>query len=605
MLPRSQQTPGRSWCGARTNATHQHACISPLPNQTEPHARSPLCLLRSSFPSGFALGVCLSGNLEITAFDTWNVVAVTRDLLDLSPLSSASIVGRMVIIHRDADQCDQPTGHAGVAIAQGVVGIADPARYGPNVTDTNEAGIDLPWTGNTPSSGGGIGAALTAVAVLQPTSLGRALSPSLSGVVYLSQERYAETPAGSGEFTSRLRLIVNITGLRPYSSHAIHIHSWGDDDVPMHDGAHAGSHWNPSGTPHGFPSQPAPEHHAGDLGNVLADARGKVVQDFTLTTLALRGPLCVVGRAFILHSLPDSGDQPLGGSGSELALGVIGLSRAGLPPPPREGWFAMATLRGSGNFPAVRGQVSLSQPGGPGIGFPSAVTIIGSFFNLPVGPTGTASFALHVHEWGDVSSGLGRGDGASASSSASGGGGSEALDREIQMSVVGGHFNPNNEPHGCHPNPHRHAGDVGNVVVRGAPGGTASVTVTFVNPLMDLSATTKSVIGRSLILHSTSDDCQQPSGHAGVPMAQGVIGIVAPPTAGFINLADNAAINQTASLSAVLFPSSSSSSSSSDASGVGGTIQTYLYPDKKFRLVANLYGSVHASIGRSASQQQQ
>ena len=46
-----------------------------------------------------------------------------------------------------------------------------------------------------------------------------------------------------------------------------------------------------------------------------------MVQDFVLSTLALRGLLCVVSLAFILHFLPDSGDQPLSGSGSE--LGVI------------------------------------------------------------------------------------------------------------------------------------------------------------------------------------------------------------------------------------------------------------------------------------------
>ena len=54
-----------------------------------------------------------------------------------------------------------------------------------------------------------------------------------------------------------------------------------------------GTHYNPFGKLHGGPT--ATERHAGDLGNVQADANGVATIDITDTQVQLSGPYSVVG----------------------------------------------------------------------------------------------------------------------------------------------------------------------------------------------------------------------------------------------------------------------------------------------------------------------
>src|SRR5437762_7957574 len=63
---------------------------------------------------------------------------------------------------------------------------------------------------------------------------------------------------------------IDLTGLTP-GQHGFHVHEKGDcsDDAKA-----AGPHFNPTGEPHGGPS--TPQHHAGDFGNITADANGNV-----------------------------------------------------------------------------------------------------------------------------------------------------------------------------------------------------------------------------------------------------------------------------------------------------------------------------------------
>jgi Cu-Zn family superoxide dismutase len=120
---------------------------------------------------------------------------------------------------------------------------------------------------------------------------------------------------GEGQVEVELEL----TGLEPMSTHAFHIHEFGDCSAP--DASSAGNHFNPTGEPHGLP--PVPNRHAGDLGNLTADAEGTAVVRRTYNTLPLGGTRAVIGKAIIVHESADRGVQPSGGSGDRIACGVI------------------------------------------------------------------------------------------------------------------------------------------------------------------------------------------------------------------------------------------------------------------------------------------
>jgi Cu-Zn family superoxide dismutase len=116
-----------------------------------------------------------------------------------------------------------------------------------------------------------------------------------------------------------------IDGLTP-GEHGIHIHEKGDCSAP--DGTSAGGHFNPSGHQHGGPSHT--EHHAGDFGNLTADASGRASLQLALPaaeiSLAEGTANSIVGRGMIIHADPDDyKTQPTGNAGKRLACGVIRL----------------------------------------------------------------------------------------------------------------------------------------------------------------------------------------------------------------------------------------------------------------------------------------
>ncbi|MGE0790605.1 MAG: superoxide dismutase family protein [Sandaracinaceae bacterium] len=114
-----------------------------------------------------------------------------------------------------------------------------------------------------------------------------------------------------------------LSGLPPGSTHGMHIHETGDCSAS--DGTSAGGHYNPEGVQHGLPSVDEPRH-AGDLGNVTADAEGRVSSSQTFEGFSLDGTDAVVGRAVILHAERDTGAQPSGGAGDRIGCGVIQAS---------------------------------------------------------------------------------------------------------------------------------------------------------------------------------------------------------------------------------------------------------------------------------------
>jgi len=143
----------------------------------------------------------------------------------------------------------------------------------------------------------------TAVATLAPAS-----GSNVSGTVTFAEMR-----------NGMVEVNVKLTGVPP-GMHGFHIHDKGDCGD---NGNAAGGHFNPLNRPHGAPD--AVSHHAGDFGNVDADATGNV--DATRMVYGITvspGATSVVGHAVILHANPDDlTTQPTGNAGARIACGIV------------------------------------------------------------------------------------------------------------------------------------------------------------------------------------------------------------------------------------------------------------------------------------------
>ncbi|CAI9289992.1 unnamed protein product [Lactuca saligna] len=154
-----------------------------------------------------------------------------------------------------------------------------------------------------------VAAVKKAVAVLKGTS-------SVEGVVTLTQEDSGPTTVN-----------VKITGLTP-GPHGFHLHEFGDTTNGC---ISTGPHFNPNGHTHGAPEDKI--RHAGDLGNIIANADGVAEATIVDDQIPLTGPNAVVGRALVVHELADDlgkGGHELslstGNAGGRLACGVVGLT---------------------------------------------------------------------------------------------------------------------------------------------------------------------------------------------------------------------------------------------------------------------------------------
>ncbi|XP_021692107.1 superoxide dismutase [Cu-Zn], chloroplastic isoform X2 [Hevea brasiliensis] len=154
-----------------------------------------------------------------------------------------------------------------------------------------------------------VAATKKAVAVLKGTS-------NVEGVVTLTQE-------GDGPTTVNVR----VTGLTP-GPHGFHLHEYGDTTNGC---ISTGAHFNPTNMTHGAPEDEV--RHAGDLGNIVANADGVAEATIADKQIPLDGPNTVIGRAFVVHELEDDlgkGGHELslttGNAGGRLACGVVGLT---------------------------------------------------------------------------------------------------------------------------------------------------------------------------------------------------------------------------------------------------------------------------------------
>ncbi len=137
------------------------------------------------------------------------------------------------------------------------------------------------------------------------------------------------TTGGVVEFTQTangVRVVGWISGLKPNQKHGFHIHEFGD--MRKGDGTSLGGHYNPEGHDHALPQTDM--RHAGDLGNLQADARGKAHIDKVFEGFSVSGmnnP--ILGRGLVIHADPDDGGQPTGNAGARISVGVIGVAEGG------------------------------------------------------------------------------------------------------------------------------------------------------------------------------------------------------------------------------------------------------------------------------------
>jgi Cu-Zn family superoxide dismutase len=152
---------------------------------------------------------------------------------------------------------------------------------------------------------------LTNVTAQEPTKLVAKLNPSSGSQV-----------TGTVTFTAAAKgahVVIDMTDLTP-GKHGLHIHEKGDCSAA--DAASAGAHFNPTHSHHGGPT--SAERHAGDFGNVEADASGKVHVELKEKGLKLSGADSIVGKSVIVHEKEDDlKTDPSGNSGARVACGVI------------------------------------------------------------------------------------------------------------------------------------------------------------------------------------------------------------------------------------------------------------------------------------------
>ena len=83
----------------------------------------------------------------------------------------------------------------------------------------------------------------------------------------------------------------------------------------------SGAHFNPTQKHHGGPM--TLDHHAGDLGNIEADASGKAHLDWK-GKLSLSGKDSIIGKSVVVHEKEDDlKTDPSGNSGARIACGAI------------------------------------------------------------------------------------------------------------------------------------------------------------------------------------------------------------------------------------------------------------------------------------------
>ncbi len=120
----------------------------------------------------------------------------------------------------------------------------------------------------------------------------------------------------------KIKMILAITvAAKANKTVGIHLHEHGDCGD---NGKASHGHWNPANAPHGKWGSAA--FHAGDIGNVKLDAKGKGSLTITtdLWTLGGTSTKNIIGKALIVHGgADDYTTQPTGNAGERIGCGMI------------------------------------------------------------------------------------------------------------------------------------------------------------------------------------------------------------------------------------------------------------------------------------------
>jgi len=127
-----------------------------------------------------------------------------------------------------------------------------------------------------------------------------------------------------------IRVTGRVVGLAP-GQHGFHVHenrscspADSDGDGLEEAAGAAGGHFNPTNTEHGPQTANRSRRHAGDLGNLDADASGVARIAFTDSLIALEGRRDIVGRALVVHAdRDDLSTEPSGNAGRRISCGEI------------------------------------------------------------------------------------------------------------------------------------------------------------------------------------------------------------------------------------------------------------------------------------------
>jgi len=201
-------------------------------------------------------------------------------------------------------------GIPGLLALAAIAGCQPPGDVG-NAADDARVAPDLP----APT------AAVARADVVRAAPAAGSSERALARIVPVAGQRAIGTAEFALEGDGQLAIHVELEGLEP-GGHGFHIHENGDCSAPGE--SSMGEHFAPDGDPHGPPEAAKDAHHAGDLGNIVADSSGSAVHDWVDDELTLEGTYGVVGRAIIVHAGPDDlMTQPSGDSGDPVACGVV------------------------------------------------------------------------------------------------------------------------------------------------------------------------------------------------------------------------------------------------------------------------------------------
>ena len=131
---------------------------------------------------------------------------------------------------------------------------------------------------------------------------------------------------------------VNLSGFKPFSKHAIHIHEKGITSL-INACDSTCKHYNPYNSKHGNSEIHGKDRHVGDLiNNIESDKDGNVYITFIDDLVNLFPPFSVIGRSVVIHSgIDDLGvyrneksergnlSSTTGNAGSRIACSVIGV----------------------------------------------------------------------------------------------------------------------------------------------------------------------------------------------------------------------------------------------------------------------------------------